>query len=72
MCAFHIFFLRRFNKDHKWCQNKEKLGTRQRAKRVVSDSLGLVDFAFGLVNYVLNLTDGQVKIFRRIKITEVL
>ena len=31
------------------------------AKKVVSDSPGLVDFAFG-----------QVKIFRRIKITEVL
>lgn len=67
-----LLVVRRFNKDHKWCQNKEKLGTRQRAKRVVSDSLGLVDFAIGLVNYVLNLTDGQVKIFRRIKITEVL
>ena len=46
--------------------------TRQRAKKVVSDSLGLVDYAIGLVNYVLNLTDGQVNIFRRIKITEVL
>ena len=37
--------------------------TWHKAKRVVSDSLGLVDFAIGLVNYVLNLTDGQVKIF---------
>ena len=27
----------------------------QRAKKVVSDSLGLVDFAVGLVNSVLNL-----------------
>ena len=27
---------------------------------MVSDSLGLVDFAVGLVNSVLNLTDGQV------------
>ena len=44
----------------------------QRAKKVVSDSPELVDFAIGLVNYVLNLPDGQVKIFRRIKITEVL
>ena len=44
----------------------------QRAKKVVSDSPGLVDFAIGLVNSVLNLPDGQVKIFRRIKITEVL
>ena len=44
----------------------------QRAKKVVSDSPGLVDFAIGPVNSVLNLPDGQVKIFRRIKITEVL
>ena len=29
----------------------------QRAKKVVSDSLGLVDFAIGLVNSVLNLPD---------------
>ena len=35
----------------------------QRAKKVVSDSPGLVDFAIGLVNSVLNLPDGQVKIF---------
>ena len=44
----------------------------QRAKKVVSDSPGLVDFAIGLVNSVLNLPDGQVKSLRRIKITEVL
>ena len=32
----------------------------QRAKKVVSDSSGLVDFAVGLVNPVLNLSAGQV------------
>ena len=32
----------------------------QHAKEVVSDNLGLVDFAIGLVNSVLNLPDGQV------------
>ena len=32
----------------------------QRAKKVVSDNLGLVDFAIGLVIFVLNLPDGQV------------
>ena len=30
------------------------------AKKVVSDSLGLVDFAIGLVDSVLNLPDRQV------------
>ena len=49
----------------------------QRLKKVVSDSpglvdfaMGLVDFAIGLVNSVLNFPEGQMKIFRRIKITE--
>ena len=32
----------------------------QRAKKVVSDSLGLVDFATGLVIFVFNLPNGQV------------
>ena len=32
----------------------------QRAKKVVSDSPGLGDFAIGLVNAVFNLPDGQV------------
>ena len=31
----------------------------QRAKKVVSNSPGLVHFAIGLVNSVLNLPDGQ-------------
>ena len=35
----------------------------QRAKKAVSDSLGLVDFAVGLVNSVINLPDGQVIFF---------
>ena len=35
----------------------------QCAKKVVSDSPGLVDFAIGLVNSVFNLPDGQVKYF---------
>ena len=35
----------------------------QRAKKVVSDSLGPVDFAIGLVNSVFNLPDGQVMFF---------
>ena len=35
----------------------------QCAKKVVSDSPGLVDFAIGLVHSVLNLPDRQVKNF---------
>ena len=35
----------------------------QRAKKVVSDSPGLVDFPIGLVNSVFNFRDGQVMFF---------
>ena len=35
----------------------------QRAKKVVSDSPGLVDFPIGLVNSVFNFPDGQVMFF---------
>ena len=35
----------------------------QRAKKVVSDSPGLVDFAIGLVKSVFNLPDRQVMFF---------
>ena len=35
----------------------------QRAKKVVSDSPGLVDFAIGPVNSVLNLPDRQAMFF---------
>ena len=42
----------------------------QRAKKVVSDSLGLVDFAIGLEIFVFNLPDGQVLFWGEIQITE--
>ena len=43
----------------------------QRTKKVVSDSPGLVDFAIGLVIFVLNLPNGQVLFFGKFKfITE--
>ena len=35
----------------------------QRAKKVVSGSPGLVDFAIGVVVFVLNVPDGQVLFF---------
>ena len=43
--------------------NRKYEGRLQRAKKVLSDSLGLVDFTIGLVNSVLNLPNGQVKYF---------
>ena len=42
---------------------------KQCAKKVVSDSPGLVDFAIRLVNIsVINLPDGQVKCFEEFKL----
>ena len=34
----------------------------------MSNSLGLVDFAFGLMNSVLDLPNGQLKIFKKFKV----
>ena len=39
----------------------------QRAKKVVSDSTGLVDCAIRLVNSVFNLPDGEVVFFEEFK-----
>ena len=47
-----------------------KVVVNQRAKKVVSDSPGLVDFAIGLVIFVVNLPDGQVLFFGKIQMTE--
>ena len=41
---------------------------RQRAKKVVSDSPEQVDFAIGLVIFVLNFPDGQVLFFGKFKL----
>ena len=46
------------------------LGLKQHAKKVMSVSPGLVDFAIRLVIFVLNLLDGQVLFFWEIQITE--
>ena len=39
--------------------------TEQRAKKVVSNSPGLVDFAIGLLNSALNLPEGQLKVVEK-------
>ena len=40
----------------------------QRAKKVLSDSLALVEFAIRLVNFALNLPNGLVKFFEKFKL----
>ena len=49
-------------------QSLQLFCNRQRAKKVVSESPGLVDFAIGVVNSVLNLPDGQVRFFEEFKL----
>ena len=44
---------------------KVMLPETQRAKKVVSDSPGLVNFAIRLVNLVFNLPEGQVMFFEQ-------
>jgi len=53
-----------------WKRNKPKkeLRTTQHASKVVSNDLGLVDFAIMLVSFVLKLPNGQVTFFGRIQI----
>ena len=66
------------NLDHKWdfigvldMTVYQGFTVLQRAKKVLSDSPGLVDFATRLVFFVLNLPDGQVLFFFwEIQITE--
>ena len=43
---------------------------RHRAKKVVSDGPRLVDFAIGIVIFVINFPDGQVLFWGEIQITE--
>ena len=38
--------------------------SKQRAKKVLSDSLGLENIAIGQVTFVLSLSNGQVKFFK--------
>ena len=49
---------------------REKYISKQRAKKVLSDSPGLVNLAVGLVTFVLNLPDEQVLFWGEIQITE--
>ena len=58
LCIYYIFGNLEFTVEH----------ITQRAEKVVSDSPGLVNFAIGRVNSVINLLDGQVKIFEKIKL----
>ena len=55
-CLQQLFYMVVFAMQH-WVLTLHSV---QRANEVVIDSPGLVDFAIGLVNSVLNLPDGQV------------
>ena len=65
-----IQLLLQFNLLMKWLlgSNLSQFFVVQRAKKIVSDSPGLVDFAIGLVNSVINLPEGQVKFSKEFKL----
>ena len=65
-----MFCLTKESKEFSLLTLLDSYNYEQRAKKVVSDSPGLVDFAIGLVIFVLNLPDGQVLFFGEIQITE--
>ena len=52
---------------HRWYAIND---TMQRGRKVVSDSLRLLNFAIRIVIFVLNLSEGQVLFFGKIQITE--
>ena len=61
-----VDFVSNNNIDSFWHQLQLKILRKshvQHTKKVVSNSPGLVDFAIGPVNSVLNLPDGQVEYF---------
>ena len=64
-CKFFCYFLQPYI-----AQGAKSPHHAQRAKKVVSDSLGLVDFAIGRASSVLNLPNRQVYVFSGILITE--
>ena len=58
----HELFLFALDAAGRFCPKSSNLHP-QCAKKVLSDSLGLEDFAIGLVSFVLSLPDGQVIFF---------
>ena len=70
-CGYIVSFLSKNVNDPDFRRDLGcKKNAPQYAKKVVSDSPGLEDFAIGLVFFVLNLPDGQVLFFGEIQITE--
>jgi len=68
-CIERRIIFKNYSKPRKTLRSTCKsVNIQQRAKKVVSDSPGLVDFAIGLVNSVINLSDGQVKFFEEFKL----
>ena len=66
--AFYSFFIHIPRDKCPRRQNLQLFCNRQWAKKVVSDSPGLVDFVIGVVNSVLNLPDRQVKCFEELNL----
>jgi len=66
-CVLVLQAIFRISESQTGLQLVKKLAA-QCAKKVVSDSLGLVDLDIGLVSSALNLPVGQVKYFEEFKL----
>ena len=64
LIAYVLFFKSCF---FSYKEHEDETDKTQRAKKVVFDSPGLVDFAIGLVNSVFNVPNGQVIFFEEFK-----
>ena len=63
-----MFYLTKESKEFSLLTLLDSYHYEQRAKKVVSDSSGLVDFAIGLVIIVLDSSDGQVLFWGKFKL----
>ena len=66
--TFHAHFLLKQSHNDQWQKAVIQMEWSQCAKKVVSDSPGLVDFAIRLMNSVLNLPDEKVMFFEEFKL----
>ena len=69
-CELHLIILFMIDLGATTNNSNGLLGSNQHAKKVVSNSPGLVDFVIRLVIFVLNLPNGQVLFFGEIQIAK--
>ena len=67
-CIERRIIFKNYSEPRKTLRSTYKSVNILRAKKVLFNSPGLLDFAIGLVYSVINLSDGQVKFFEEFKL----